>query len=134
MFSHNKKVGTLPNVEFYRKILKTPSRSLRVNLTNEERLIWTLIRRKQLLGLQFYRQKPLLEFIVDFYCPAAKLVLEIDGTHHLNADHYEKDQARDLRLEAIGIFVLRISNQQVNSDIDIVVEKIKHTLLQRIKL
>lgn len=60
-------------MENYRKHLKQPARSLRTSMTDAEQLIWYRVRRKQIHGVQFYRQKPLLSFIVDFYCPAAKL-------------------------------------------------------------
>lgn len=64
----------------YRKILKEPARLLRSNMTDAEQVLWHRIRRKQIQGVQFYRQKPLLAFIVDFYCPVAKLVIELDGS------------------------------------------------------
>ena len=63
----------------YNKNLKLPSRDLRNNMTDAEHRLWQRLRRKQILGLQFYRQKPILNFIVDFYCSAANLVIECDG-------------------------------------------------------
>lgn len=54
----------------YNKYLKLPSRDLRNSMTDAEQLLWQRLRRKQILGLQFYRQKPILNFIVDFYCSA----------------------------------------------------------------
>ena len=63
----------------YNKTLKQASRVLRKNMTDAESLLWSRLRRKQILGVQFYRQKPLLNFIVDIYCPIAKLVIECDG-------------------------------------------------------
>jgi very-short-patch-repair endonuclease len=57
-------------MEHYRKILKEPARSLRSNMTDAEQALWHRLRRKQIHGMQFYRQKPLLSFIVDFYCPS----------------------------------------------------------------
>lgn len=66
----------------YNKNLKQPSRDLRSNMTNAEQLLWQRIRRKQILELQIYRQKPILNFIVDFYCPKAHLVIECDGCQH----------------------------------------------------
>lgn len=61
----------------YNKNLKQPSRDLRNNMTAAEKLLWSKLRNKQILGLQLYRQKPLLNFIVDFYFSAANLVIEI---------------------------------------------------------
>ena len=63
----------------YNKYLKLPSRDLRNNMTDAEQMLWQSLRRKQILGLQFYRQKPILNFIVDFYRPSANLVIECDG-------------------------------------------------------
>ena len=57
----------------YNKKLKQPSRDLRNNMTDAEQLLWQRLRRKQILGLQFYRLKPILNFIVDFYCRGVKL-------------------------------------------------------------
>jgi peptide deformylase len=59
----------------YNKNLKLPSRDLRSNMTDAEQCLWQRLRRKQILGLQFYRQKPILNFIVDFYCPVATVVM-----------------------------------------------------------
>ena len=66
----------------YNKGLKEPSRQLRKNMTETERLFWSRVRGKQLSGAQFYRQKIIGDYIVDFYCPQAKLVVEIDGAQH----------------------------------------------------
>jgi very-short-patch-repair endonuclease len=66
----------------YSNQLKTNSRKLRKNMTDAERLLWSRLRRKQLKGLQVYRQKPIDGFIVDFYCPKANLVIELDGGQH----------------------------------------------------
>lgn len=102
----------------YRADLKQPSRGLRSNLTDAERLIWRRLRGRQLHGLQFYRQKPLLDYIVDFYCPRAKLVVEIDGSQHLEEVAAANDSIRDHRLSSIGLKVLRFNNLQVMQEIE----------------
>lgn len=116
----------------YNKKLKQPSRDLRNNMTDAEQLLWQRLRRKQILGLQFYRQKPILNFIVDFYCPAANLVIECDGGQHYTAEGLEADRARDQALAQLGLKVLRFDNGQVLGEIDVVVEQIywiaKHRL------
>ena len=94
----------------YNKNLKQPSRDLRNNMTDAEQLLWQRLRRKQILGLQFYRQKPILNFIVDFYCPAANLVIECDGGQHYTAEGLEADCVRD---EALAQLELRFDNRQV---------------------
>ena len=108
----------------YNKNLKQASRDLRNNMTDVEQLLWQRLRRKQILGLQFYRQKPILNFIVDFYCPAANLVIECDGGQHYTAEGLEADRARDQALAQLGLKVLRFDNRQILTEIDGVVEKI----------
>ena len=107
-------------MEPYRKTSKKPARSLRNNMTDAEQMLWYRIRRKQIHGVQFYRQKPLLAFVVDFYCPAAKLVIELDGSQHFEAEHQAKDQDRDAALASLGLRVLRFDNRQVLLETDAV--------------
>ncbi|MBK1724004.1 endonuclease domain-containing protein [Thiocystis violacea] len=108
----------------YRSSLKPFSRHLRSNLTDAEQVLWQRLRRKQIHGLQFYRQKPLLDYIVDFYCPKAALVVEIDGSQHLEPEHNEMDALRDQALAGLGLRVLRFDNRQVLTETDAVVEVI----------
>lgn len=105
--------GDLNLMEHYNPKLKENSRTLRSNMTDAEQMLWYHLRRKQIQNVQFYRQKPLLSFIVDFYCPAAKLVIELDGSQHFEAEHQAKDQDRDAALEGLGLRVLRFDNRQV---------------------
>ena len=116
----------------YNKNLKFPSRDLRSNMTDAEQLIWQRIRRKQILGLQFYRQKPILNFIVDFYCPAANLVIECDGGQHYTEVGLEADQNRDHALSELGLITVRFSNHQILAEIDDVIELIFQTAQSRI--
>lgn len=118
----------------YNKNLKLPSRDLRNNMTDAEQLLWRKLRRKQILGLQFYRQKPILNFIVDFYCPAANLVIECDGGQHYTAEGLEADRARDQALAQLGLNMLRFDNRQILTEIDGVVEKIYCVVEQRLEL
>ena len=97
----------------YNKALKNISRQLRSNMTDAEQLLWKRLRRKQICGLLFNRQKPLLNFIVDFYCARAQLVIELDGSQHFEVDYKRQDQARDIALSNIGLTVLRFDNRQV---------------------
>lgn len=108
----------------YNKNLKQPSRDLRSSMTDAEQLLWQRLRRKQILGLQFYRQKPMLNFIVDFYCPAANLVIECDGGQHYTEEGLDADQNRDKALSELGLMVLRFSNSQILTETDAVVEQI----------
>ena len=118
----------------YNTNLKQPSRDLRNNMTDAEQLLWRKLRRKQILGLQFYRQKPILNFIVDFYCPAANLVIECDGGQHYTAEGLEADRARDQALVQLGLNMLRFDNRQILTEIDGVVEKIYCVVEQRLEL
>ena len=118
----------------YNKNLKQPSRDLRNNMTDAEKRLWSKLRVKQILGLQFYRQKPLLNFIVDFYCPAANLVIECDGGQHFTDEGLEADRVRDEVLVELGLVVLRFSNRQVLTEIDDVIELIFQTAQSRIPL
>lgn len=119
-------------MERYNSKLKGLSRTLRTNLTDAEQVLWQHIRRKQIQGVQFYRQKPLLAFIVDFYCPAAKLVIELDGSQHYEEKHQTKDQARDDTLAELGLQVLRFDNRQVLLEIDAVLAVIDATVKKRV--
>ena len=108
----------------YNKNLKQASRYLRNNMTDAEKLLWSRLRNKQILGVQFYRQKPLLNFIVDFYCPSANLVIECDGSQHYTNEGLEADRIRDEALTQLGLKVLRFDNRQVLGEIDAVVEMV----------
>ena len=114
----------------YNKNLKQPSRDLRNNMTDAEKLLWSRLRNKQILGLQFYRQKPILNFIVDFYCPSANLVVECDGSQHFTDEGLETDRVRDEALAELGLVVLRFDNGQVMEEIDGVVEFIYQFIQQ----
>ncbi|WP_411684176.1 endonuclease domain-containing protein [Acinetobacter indicus] len=81
-----------------------------------------MLSNKQILGLQFYRQKPLLNYIVDFYCPAANLVIECDGSQHFTIEGLEADRIRDEALAQLGLKVLRFDNGQMLGQLDGVLE------------
>lgn len=117
----------------YNKTLKQASRDLRKNMTDAESLLWSRLRRKQILGVQFYRQKPLLNFIVDFYCPIAKLVIECDGGQHYTAEGLDADQNRDHTLNELGLIVLRFSNRQILAETDAVVYEIYRIVQQSLE-
>lgn len=97
----------------YDQRLKTNSRQLRKKQTDCEMLLWSRLRRKQICGVQFYRQKPLGSFIVDFYAPLAKLVVELDGSQHFERLQAAYDARRDAFLQTLGLTILRFNNRQV---------------------
>jgi very-short-patch-repair endonuclease len=116
----------------YNPKLKGNARQLRQNLTDSERALWRRLRGKQLAGVQFYRQKPIGGYIVDFYAPEPKLVIEIDGSQHFEAPHAEKDQERDEHLGKLGLMVLRINSRQVLKETDAVTEFIYQKITERL--
>ena len=93
-------------------------------MTKAEVFLWTKIRRRQLLGLQFLRQKPIGRYIVDFYCPKASLVVEIDGGQHYTEEGKSGDERRDSFLKSLEISVVRFSNADVLNNVDGVVSTI----------
>ena len=115
----------------YNKNLKYNARQLRNNMTEAEQKLWLRLRQKQLLGLQFYRQKPILNFIVDFYCPAASLIIECDGSQHLNEKGLKYDLLRDQALTQLNLTVLRFNNLQILHELDAVVQTIESVILSQ---
>ena len=109
----------------YNKNLKYNARQLRNNMTEAEQKLWLRLRQKQILGLQFYRQKPILNFIVDFYCPAASLIIECDGSQHLNEKGLQYDLVRDQALTQLNLTVLRFNNLQILHELDAVIQTIE---------
>jgi very-short-patch-repair endonuclease len=108
----------------YDKELKALSQHLRKNMTDAENMLWLKLRRKQLKGRPFYRQKIIAKYIVDFYCPKANLVIELDGGQHYSEIGKAKDRARDDVLTKMGIKVLRFSDRDIFKNIGGVIEEI----------
>lgn len=108
----------------YNVKLKKFSQELRKNMTDAERLIWSRIRRKQLKEKQFYRQKIIGNYIVDFYCPKTKLIIEIDGGQHYEETEKQKDSVRDEYLKSLGLKVLRFSDREVFKNLNGILEEI----------
>jgi very-short-patch-repair endonuclease len=116
----------------YDAALKHTARLLRTHLTDSEEALWSRLRRKQLLGVQFYRQKPIGEFIEDFFAPSAKLIVEVDGSQRVVAEHAERDKARDAHMASRGLRVIRFNSRDVLRDRDAVVESIYRTLAEQL--
>ena len=92
-------------------------------MTDAERLLWSKLRRKQLKGLQIYRQRIIGNFIVDFYCPGSKLIIEIDGGQHYADEGIGEDKIRDEYMRDKGFRVLRFSDREVFKNFDGVIER-----------
>ena len=104
------------------ELTRQRSQQLRTNPTFPEQLLWSVLRGKQLGGLRFRRQHPIEPYVVDFYCPSARLAIELDGESHDGQEQY--DQQRTRCLEDQGIHVLRVSNDDVLGSLDGVLELI----------
>ena len=111
----------------YNHRLKRIARNLRANLTDSEQALWQRLRRKQVEGLQFHCQKPIGDYIVDFYSPKAKLVVEVDGSQHQEEGQAKRDARRDAYLRDKGLRVLRFNSRQVLLELDSVVDTIFET-------
>ena len=114
---------------YYDNKLKQFARDLRKNMTEAEKLLWSKVRRKQIKNLQFYRQRIIGNYIVDFYCSQAKLVIELDGEQHYNEIGKEKDEYRDSYLTGTGLKVLHFTNKDVFDNLDGVLQYIVKQLL-----
>ncbi|HWR87931.1 MAG TPA: endonuclease domain-containing protein [Acidiferrobacterales bacterium] len=108
----------------YNRNNKSKACALRSHMTDAEQRLWSRLRRKQVIGVPFYRQKPIGEYIVDFHAPAAKLVIEVDGSQHLESRGRKRDERRDGDLQQMGLRVLRFDNLQVLQETDAVMEAI----------
>jgi len=116
----------------YKAHLKDKARQLRKHVTDSEAALWSRVRNKQLLGIQFYRQKPIGNYIVDFFAPRARLVVEVDGSQHLGGDHAVKDRRRDGYMVSLGLKVLRFNSREVLEEQDAVVEAIYRTVAEQL--
>ena len=114
----------------YNPQLKNRARSLRANPTDAEQRLWARLRRKQILGVQVYRQKPIGNYIADFYAPAARLVVEVDGSQHFEPQQAKRDERRTAHLNHLGLRVLRYTDRQVLLEIDSVLEDIFQAVKQ----
>ena len=102
----------------YNPKLKLLARHLRNNSTKSEICLWQYLKNKQMFGFDFHRQKPLGDFIIDFFCHELMLAIELDGYTHMWDETIEKDQKKEDWLNSIGICVMRFSDAEVFDDID----------------
>lgn len=109
----------------YNKNLKTFSRELRNHSTYAEVLLWNELKAGKLRGYKFNRQKPLLNYIADFYCKKLNLVIEVDGITHTFEGAYERDMKRQKELEGIGLSFLRFDDLDVKERIGEVLKVIE---------
>lgn len=110
--------------ESYKKEFR---RSLRNDPTRAEKILWRELSRDQ-LGVRFRRQYGIGPFVVDFYCPASRLVIELDGDSHFTPEAIEKDSIRNAFMDERGLRVLRFHNTDVYERLEGVIQGIKETL------
>ncbi|MGD1863793.1 MAG: endonuclease domain-containing protein [Phormidesmis sp.] len=103
------------HIVHYNHKLKARARELRNNATRGEIILWQHLKNSQMMGYDFDRQKPIDQFIVDFYCKSLALVIEIDGSAHDSQDAQAYDKERQAHLEGLGNHVLRFSDNEVRS-------------------
>ena len=106
---------------YNKKETKVFRKQLRKNLTEEERKVWNVVRNRKILNLKFFRQYAVEKYILDFYCPAIRLCIEADGGHH---NKNTTDENRTAYLNTLDIKVIRFWNNEINSNIDGVYQKI----------
>ncbi|MCX5781400.1 MAG: endonuclease domain-containing protein [Elusimicrobia bacterium] len=107
---------------------------LRKNQTDAEKKIWSRLRNKQLFGYKFYRQYGIRNYIVDFYCPKFKLVVEIDGGQHYDEKGSLSDKKRDEYFGLMKIKVLRFNNMDILKNIDEVMTEMSNTITPPVPL
>ncbi len=104
-------------------IKKEFARNLRREQTPEEAIVWMHLRNRKFMDLKFRRQHVIEGFVVDFYCYKLRLAVEIDGPVHKSQKEY--DELRQILIENKGIRFIRVSNDEVNRNINILLERIK---------
>lgn len=107
----------------YKPYLKKLARKLRNNGTQTEILLWHELKNKKMKGYDFDRQRPIDDYIVDFYCKDLMLAIEIDGESHIGAEEFDK--IRQERLESLGVRFLRFNSMDVFYNLDNVVKEIE---------
>jgi very-short-patch-repair endonuclease len=101
------------------------ARVLRNNMTQAEVILWSRLRSKQIEGYKFRRQQPIFDYVVDFYCNELKLIVEVDGEIHSLSEKTDSDIKRDKILKINRYKILRLTNFEIESDIEATIEKIK---------
>jgi very-short-patch-repair endonuclease len=113
----------------YNKELLQYSQALRSNMTDAEKRLWLKLRLKQLNGYRFYRQKIIENYIVDFFCPEAKLIIEVDSSQHMADKEAKADKIRDNLMIKFSYKVLRFYDNDVLTNIEGMIEKISGSLV-----
>jgi len=116
----------------YNPRLKEFARKLRNNSTRSEIRLWQYLKGKKMMGYDFHRQKPIEDYIVDFFCNKLKLAIELDGYTHTFEEIVEKDEIKQERLEKLGITVLRFSDEDIMKNMEGVLFVIRRFIEEKI--
>jgi very-short-patch-repair endonuclease len=100
------------------------ARVLRNNMTRAEIILWSRLREKKINGYKFRRQQPIFDYIVDFYCPKLKFIIEVDGEIHSLSERIRYDSKRDNILKINGYHIIRLSNFEIETELDSTINKI----------
>ncbi len=107
------------------------SRALRSDTTHAEDVLWQALRAQGLAGLRFRRQHAIGRVILDFYCPAVRLAIEVDGGVHDDPSQMDRDQARTEALAGLGIRVIRFRNEEVAQQLPSVLDRIRQAAAEQ---
>ena len=116
---------------YYNQKLKERARKLRNNMTYAEKCMWVMLKGKQLEGYDFHRQKPIGNFIADFYCHDLQLVIEVDGISHNDETIRKKDVFKEMYFESIGLSVIRFTDDEVIGNAGLIEVKLKSFVKSR---
>jgi very-short-patch-repair endonuclease len=105
-------------------IRRAAAKKLRANTTPHERTLWRALKELPIEGTHFRRQAPIGPYVVDFFCPAKRLIIELDGGHHNEDETAKRDSERQAWLEQEGYRVIRFWNSDVTTDLSAVLERI----------
>ena len=124
--NERRKGGKMTQNIHNRKYLEERRKKLRKNLTSAEATLWKQLQKSQLKGRKFRRQHSIENFIVDFYCPKEKLIIELDGAYHLDFAQQQYDLERTKQIESLGFKLLRIENKLIFENLSFVLDEISN--------
>ena len=120
----------MPTKLYNISLLKDTRDHLRKNLTEQELILWEVLKDKKFYGRKFRRQHSIGYYIADFYCSSEKLIIELDGNHHYTKEGLEKDLERDTHLALLNKKVLRFENKLVRNNLKEVLKTIRANFIE----
>ena len=114
----------------YNKKLRPSAKALHQNMTKAEASLWKYgLKAKKMNGHSFSRQRPVLDYIVDFICKDLNLVIEVDGITHLDEETIKRDESKEQDLKNVGFTVIRFRDEEVLNNINLVLDEIEMTIV-----